>query len=161
MHKPVYLVGVLLLLATTSFGQSLDLNNMDVLLQDTLISKTDFMANVNTLPASRAMYLNFAPPTDGVRTVYYLTGTRYAQGELKKGKETGLWTYWHRNGQKAREGRFVNGQREGTHTYWYENGKMRGVGGFKNDAYEGLWTMYAEDGAQQSVQTYQSGKLVN
>lgn len=50
--------------------------------------------------------------------MYYLTGTRYAQGELKTGKETGLWTYWHRNGQKAREGRFVNGQRQGTHTYW-------------------------------------------
>jgi hypothetical protein len=84
MHKSVYLVGALLLLTTTSFGQSLDLNNMDVLLHDTLISKTDFMANVNALPASRAKYLAFAPPTDGIRTVYYLTGTHYAQGELKK-----------------------------------------------------------------------------
>lgn len=160
MHKPVYWVGGLLLLTIPSFGQALDLNNMDVLLHDTLISKTDFMANANKLPASRAAYLKFTPPTDGSRTVYYLTGTRYAQGELKKGKETGLWTYWHRNGQKAREGRFINGQREGTHTYWYENGKMRGIGSFKNDAYEGTWTTYAEDGTQQSVQTYQAGKLI-
>ena len=160
MCKPLLLAGALFLLGTPSFGQTLDLNKLDVLLHDTLISKTDFLANANTLQASRAGYLKFVPPTDGSRTVYYLTGVRYAQGELKDGKETGWWTYWHRNGQKAREGRFVNGQREGTHTYWYENGKMRGVGNFKNDAYDGTWTMYAEDGAQQSIQTYQAGKLV-
>jgi len=161
MQKLVLLVGAMLLLASSfSFGQTLDLNRMDVLLNDTLINKSDFVANAKTLPASRAAQLKFAPPTDGAKTVYYLNGARYAQGEIKDGKETGMWTYWHRNGQKAREGRFLNGQREGTHSYWYENGQMRGVGGFKDDLYEGTWTMYAEDGAQQSVQTFRAGKPI-
>jgi len=56
MHKLILLAGALCLLATASFGQALDLNNLDVLLHDTLISKTDFMANVKTLPASRAVF---------------------------------------------------------------------------------------------------------
>jgi len=162
MQTVFFLVGALLLTPFVSFGQSvnMDLNAMDVVLHDTLISKTDFIANVNTMPASRAKYLVFAPPKDGPRTIYYLSGSRYAQGVLQSGKETGEWTYWHRNGQKARVGPYVNGQREGTHTYWYENGNMRGVGGFKHDVYEGTWTMYAEDGKQQSVQTFQNGKPI-
>jgi hypothetical protein len=161
MQKAVFLVGAMLLLATNfSFGQTLDLDKMDVLLHDTLISKTDFLTNGKALPASRLEHLTFAPPTDGVKTVYYLNGARYAQGEIQKGKETGMWTYWHRNGQKAREGSFLKGQREGTHTYWYANGQIRGVGGFKRDVYEGTWTMYDENGVQQSTQTFQAGKRI-
>ncbi len=87
----LFLVGALLLTPFLSFGQSvnMDLNAMDVVLHDTLISKSDFIANVNTLPASRAKYLIFAPPTDGPRTIYYLSGGRYGQGVLQSGKETG------------------------------------------------------------------------
>ncbi|WBA43968.1 toxin-antitoxin system YwqK family antitoxin [Hymenobacter canadensis] len=161
MRTLFLLVGALLT-PFLSFSQSLnmDLNAMDVVIHDTLISKSDFIANVNTLPASRAKYLVFAPPTDGLRTIYYLSGGRYAQGVLQSGKETGEWTYWHRNGQKARVGPYVNGQREGTHSYWYENGNLRGVGGFQHDEYEGTWTMYAEDGKPQSVQTFRNGKSI-
>ena len=138
----------------------MDLAKYDVLIRDTLISKSDFMENASKLDSARAKRLVFAPITDGDKVIYYLNGKIYAKGQIKNKVEEGIWTYWHKDGQKAREGKYVGGKREGIHTYWYPNGKFRSVGSFADDKYDGKWTMYKEDGTETVEQVYKKGKQV-
>ncbi len=137
-----------------------DLKDCDIYLGDTLISKPDFIRNGKGLDSTRLKNVSFKPVTDGQKTIYYLNGRMYGQGEIKNKKENGLWTYWHDNGKKAREGHFAEGKRVGTHTYWYANGNVRGIGNFTDDKYDGKWTMYKEDGSEVVEQFYKNGELV-
>jgi antitoxin component YwqK of YwqJK toxin-antitoxin module len=161
MNKKAFLFfGLLLLFATSLRAQNLNLDDYDVLLRDTLISKTDFIKNGKSLDSARVRFLTFMPIKDGQRKVYYLNGQLQGQGEIKNKKENGFWTFWHENGLKARRGEFDQGKRTGTHTYWYENGNLRGIGNFKDDKYHGKWTMYKEDGSEKIEQVYKNGELV-
>jgi hypothetical protein len=147
-------------LTGVTFSQNLDLNEYDILFNDSLICKTDFLKNSSKIDSSRLKDLTFVPISNGEKTIYYLSGGIYAKGEIKKKKEDGFWTYWHENGNKAREGDFVNGIKSGTHSYWYKNGNIRGVGNFKNDKYHGKWTMHKEDKSEIIEQLYKKGKLI-
>lgn len=142
-------------------GQNIDLNKYDVFINDSLISKSDFMEKSGTLDSLRLRQLQFKPVKDGYKKAYYLNGRLYSEGIVKNGKEDGLWIYWHDNGKKAREGNFVQGKREGIHKYWFLNGRMRGEGSFKNDKYDGKWLMYKEDSQEVVEQVYKNGELVH
>ena len=150
----------LILLSSPGLLSGQNLNDYDVYLGDTLINKADFARNGKGLDSTRLKSLKFKPVTDGQKTIYYLNGKIYGQGEIKNKKENGLWTYWHDNGQKAREGHFAEGKRVGTHTYWYANGNVRGIGNFTDDKYDGKWTMYKEDGSEVLEQFYRNGELL-
>lgn len=138
-------------------SQNIKFDEYDILLNDTLINKSDFIRNVDNIDSSRLKNFEFTPIRDGYKKIYYLNGQLYAEGEIKCKKENGLWKYWHENGQKAREGSYDIGKRTGEHTYWYSNGNLRGIGNFKNDEYDGKWIMYSEDGKQVEEQIYKKG----
>lgn len=141
-------------------GQNVDLEKYDVSINDTLISKIDFIKNGNRLDSTRLKHLTFKPISDGYKKIYYLNGQLYSLGEIKNGKEDGFWTYWYDNGKKAREGNFAKGKREGAHKYWLPDGRLRAEGTFKNDKYDDKWIMYKEDGSGSVEQTYKNGELV-
>jgi len=141
-------------------SQNIDLNKYDIIINDTLISKSDFIEKSATLDSVRLKLLQFKPISDGYKKAYYLNGKLYSEGSVKNGKEDGFWIYWHSNGQKAREGNFVQGKREGIHRYWFPNGRLRGEGTFKNDKYDGKWIMHKEDGSETVEQVYKNGELV-
>jgi MORN repeat variant len=160
IKKTVLSFSVLFLLTICLHGQTLNLDEYEILIGDTLISKSDFAKNQTTLDSTRLKHLEFKPITDGQKKIYYLNGNLYGQGEIKNRKENGFWVYWHENGQKAREGNFDEGKKIGMHTYWYPNGNLRGVGNFKNDKYNGKWTQYKGDGSEPVVQYYKDGVLI-
>ncbi len=145
----------------TLYGQNLNLDEYDIVIQDTLINKSDFIRNGKNLDSIRLKFLTFTPKSDGQKSIYYLSGELSGQGNIKSKKEDGFWVFWHKNGQKAREGSFEQGKRIGTHKYWYPSGKLRGVGNFWNDTYHGKWTMYKEDGVEKEEKFYKEGKLIN
>lgn len=160
MSKSLVLLFFLLLCSPALLAQNVNLDNYDVYMGDTLISKTDFLNKSKSLSGERMKQLKFRPISDGQKKYYYLNGQVYSEGEIRNKKENGFWTYWHENGQKAREGSFEQGKRTGTHTYWYPNGNLRGVGNFKDDKYDGKWTMYNEEGVKVEEQVYRNGELV-
>ena len=160
IKKGLFIFILHLAIASLAWGQSLDLNKYDVIINDSLISKSDFLKNGKNLDSARLKQLTFKPISDGLRKTYYLNGKLYSEGEIKNQKEEGFWTYWHENGTKAREGNFKKGKREGTHKYWYASGILRGEGNFKNDQYDGKWLMYKEDSSEVVEQIYKNGELV-
>ncbi len=141
-------------------AQNINLDDYEIYIGDTLISKSDFLRNSQTLNEEQSGKLEFKPITDGNKKEYFLNGKIYSTGKIENLKENGFWEYWHYNGNKAREGEFVNGKPNGTHKYWYENGNLRAIGNWKNGIYDGKWEMYNEDGKEKTIQVYQDGKLV-
>lgn len=149
-----------LILFGNLFSQNINLDEYEIYIGDTLISKSDFIQNGQDLPVEKAEKLKFKPITDGQKISYYLNGNIDSKGQIKNLTENGDWEYWHPNGNKAREGKFMDGKPNGTHKYWYENGQLRGIGNWKNGVYDGSWEMYSEDGKEKIIQNYKEGKLL-
>jgi antitoxin component YwqK of YwqJK toxin-antitoxin module len=158
--KGLTILTLLLLFSLFASGQNVDLEKYEVSINDTLISKIDFIKNCKSLDSTRLKHLTFKPISDGKKKLYYLNMQLYSQGEIKNGKEDGFWTYWYDNGKKAREGNFTQGKQEGTHKYWFPDGRLRAEGTFKNDKYDGKWIMYKEDGSGSVEQTYKNGEII-
>ncbi|SMC60350.1 toxin-antitoxin system YwqK family antitoxin [Moheibacter sediminis] len=142
-----------------SYAQEMNLEEYEIYIGDTLISKSDFIKNSKTLSAEKSQKIQFKPISNGDKKAYYINGNVYSIGKIKNLKENGTWEYWHINGKKAREGDFVDGKPNGRHKYWYENGNLRGIGNWNNGVYDGEWEMYNEDG-KKIVQIYKDGKLI-
>lgn len=159
--KNILFVYTLFLFSNLSLGQTVNLDEYEIYINDTLICKSDFIEKSKDIDSTRLKNLTFKLIKDGQKTIYHINGSLYGKGEIKNKKENGAWTYWYDNGQKAREGNFILGKREGTHTYWYTNGQVRGIGNFKNDLYDGEWIMYKEDGSGMIKQFYKKGILIN
>ena len=136
------------------------MDEYEIYIGDTLIAKSDFLKNGQSLTAEKSQKLEFKPIKDGNKIAYYLNQNIYSKGEIKNQKENGFWEYWHSNGKKAREGAFIDGKPNGTHTYWYKNGQLRGIGNWKEGIYDGEWEMYNEDGKEKVIQIYKEGKLI-
>lgn len=154
---------LLITLAVLSFyganAQTVNLDEYEIYLGDTLIAKEDF-AKTQQLVFAKRGELTFKPITDGMKDTYYLNGVLYSRGKIENLKKNGLWEFWHPNAKKAREGQFVDGKPNGTHYYWFLNGNKRAIGNWKNGIYEGVWEMTSEDGKQNAIQTYKDGKLI-
>lgn len=160
MQKEILTIFMLIFSSINLYSQDIDLDNYEIYIKDTLISKSDFIKNGQRLTQDKAQSLQFKPISDGEKTAYYLSGRLYSKGTIVNGKQNGYWEYWNENGNKAREGEFVDGKPNGTHKYWYENGILRGIGDWKIGVYDGKWEMYNETGKEKTVQLYKDGKLV-
>lgn len=160
MRKILLLIGIFMFITTFTYGQNINLDEYDIFVSDTLISKSDFIKNSQNLPPEKAQTIEFKPITDGNKIYYYLNGQVEGKGEIKDGLQVGNWEFWHSNGVKAREGEFKKGKPNGIHKYWYENGNLRGIGNWKNGNYDGKWEMYSEDGKEKIEQKYKDGKLI-
>jgi|GEM_PF-872011 len=140
------------------YSQNFNLDEYEIYINDTLISKPDFIKNGQNLSEEKAQSLQFKPISNGDKKAYFLNGKIYSTGKVENLKENGFWEYFHSNGNKAREGEFIDGKPNGTHKYWYENGNLRALVNWKNGVYEGKWEMYSEDGKETIVQMYKNGK---
>lgn len=156
-----FLTTILLIFTCLStYAQNLDLDQYDIYIGDTLISKSDFIRNGSNLDSGRSRRIEFKPITNGVKKAYFLNGKLAASGAIQDLKESGYWIYWHPNGNKAREGEFIHGKPAGIHKYWYENGQLRGIGNWKDGVYDGEWEMYSEDGKESVIRIYKDGKQI-
>ncbi len=160
MKKKLVSIGILLFATISIFGQNINLDEYDIYISDTLIAKSDFIKNSQSLPPEKAKTIEFKPITDGNKIYYYLNGKIEGKGVMKNGKQEGYWEFWYSNGVKAREGEFEQGKPNGNHKYWYENGNLRGIGNWKNGNYDGKWEMFSEDGKNKIIQEYKDGKLI-
>ncbi len=160
MYKHVIAIIIFAFTSVNLYSQNIDLDKYEIYVKDTLISKSDFIKNRQTLNEEKAKTIEFKQTLNGFKKAYYLNGKIYSIGRIQNLKETGFWEYWNSNGNKAREGEFIDGKPNGTHKYWYENGNLRGIGTWKNGVYDGKWEMYSEDGKEKTVQNYKDGKLV-
>ncbi|WP_312825426.1 hypothetical protein [Epilithonimonas sp.] len=142
------------------YAQNINLDEYEIYINNTLIAKSDFLKNSNSLTEQQFKTLEFKPITDGTKKAYFLNGKISSTGKIQNKKENGIWEYWHSNGNKAREGEFVDGKPNGTHKYWFDDGSLRAIGNWKNGVYDGEWEMYKFDGKEKVIQHYKEGKLV-
>ena len=61
-------------------------------------------------------------PYTGKTFSLYETGKKEMEGNLKNGKQDGLWTEWHENGQKQFEGNWKDGKLV-SGKYWNNKGE--------------------------------------
>src|SRR5690554_2993865 len=154
MNKKIWIFITTLFSVLNLYSQDLNLDEYEIYINDTLISKSDFIKNGQNLSEEKAKSLVFKPISNGDKKAFFLNGEIHSRGKIKDLKENGFWEYFHSNGNKAREGEFIEGKPNGTHKYWYENGNLRGIGNWNNGVYEGKWEMYSEDGKEKIIQTY-------
>lgn len=128
MKKEILVFIIIILSSSRLYSQNIDLVDYEIYINDSLISKSDFMMNSQNLTEEKTKSLEFRPITDGDKIAYYLSGKLYSKGTIINRMENGNWEFWHPNGNKAREGEFIDGKPNGIHKYWYENGALRGIG---------------------------------
>lgn len=114
---------------------------------------------------------NVPPHADGPILQYFKDGTTIAaQGQVRAGKKSGIWTYFYNNGeiqgvgrydddviagpwkwyrktgQLMQTGSFSAGKKTGTWTRYYPNGEMMDEGRYEADERVGTWHYYDRDG---------------
>jgi len=163
MKSSSYLLLTVFLIFSTFIkinAQNMNLDEYEIYINKTLIAKSDFLKNSNSLTEQQSKTLEFKLITDGVKKAYFLNGKISSTGKILNAKEEGFWEYWHSTGNKAREGEFIDGKPNGTHKYWFDDGSLRAIGNWKNGVYEGKWEMYKVQGKEKVIQIYKEGKLV-
>ena len=56
---------------------------------------------------------------------YYENGPKHKEGNIKAGKEDGLWIDWYENGKKKAEITYKDEKKNGLGIRWYENGQKK------------------------------------
>ena len=119
----------------------------------------------------------------GITTLYYESGEKKAEGEIRKGLETGKWTNWHENGNiesigcylEARKdslwqwfdefgiltatGTYDDGVENGTWVNYYPDGTVSDSGSYHEGLKEGLWEYFHENGQLKYAVNYKAGKM--
>jgi hypothetical protein len=95
----------------------------------------------------------------GYNTLYYDSGKRMSEGEMREGLETGEWTSWHENGNIKSIGYYVEGRKDSLWQWYDESGILTGTGtGMYGDGVEnGTWMNYYPDGAVSDSGSYLEG----
>ncbi len=113
-------------------------------------------------------------------TLFFDSGEKRAEGQIKDGREYGVWTYyyesgavksklphkggyangicisWYESGQKESEIEYRDGQVYGQYVYYYENGNKRSEGRMQ-DGKEGIWLHWNEKGELVARVSYKNG----
>ena len=83
---------------------------------------------------------------------------RESKGEIKEGKQTGLWKFYHSNGKLAEVSHWNNNVIDGSITVFYESGKKAGEGNFKDGKQDGLTMEWHENGHKKLKSYFKDGK---
>jgi hypothetical protein len=83
---------------------------------------------------------------DGPYVAYHANGRKERQGEMREGKEEGLWRWWTQDGALRAEGRFHRGS--GAYTSYYPSGAVHWRGRFVDGLRDGMWTEFSEAGRE-------------
>jgi antitoxin component YwqK of YwqJK toxin-antitoxin module len=93
----------------------------------------------------------------GLNTLYYDSGEKMSEGEMRNGLETGEWTSWHENGNIKSTGYYVEGQKDSLWQWYDESGILTGTGMYSNGLENGTWMNYYPDGVVSDSGTYLEG----
>ncbi|WP_413533207.1 hypothetical protein [Empedobacter brevis] len=102
MNKIFYSIIISFFTFINAYSQNINLDEYDIYIGDTLISKADFIENSSNLNENQSQNLEFKPITNGIKKAYYLNGKLASSGKIENFKENGFWEYWYSNGNKAR-----------------------------------------------------------
>ena len=95
---------------------------------------------------------------DGLWMERYENGNKLTEVNYKAGKMVGVATLWHENGQKQSESNYKDGKHNGLWKHWYENGQKKGEGNFKDGKPNGLATLWYENGQKERETNFKDGE---
>jgi uncharacterized protein (TIGR02145 family) len=90
--------------------------------------------------------------------IYYKNGKLQSVGNLKEGKQDGIWKSYYESGELQFVANFKESKKDGKVEGYYESGKLQSVVNFKDDKLNGKWEIYYESGKLQSVVNYKNDK---
>jgi len=93
----------------------------------------------------------------GYNTLYYESGNKMSEGEVRNGLKMGEWTSWHENGNIQSTGYYDDGQKDSLWMWYDESGILTGTGEYANDAENGTWMHYFADGTVSDSGSYLEG----
>ncbi|MDH3463501.1 MAG: hypothetical protein OEM32_07750 [Acidimicrobiia bacterium] len=104
---------------------------------------------------------NDSPVADGPTVRYFKDGaTIAAQGHVKAGKKTGIWTYYYNNGQIQGVGRYDDDVISGFWKWYRKTGQLMQSGSFAAGKKTGVWTRYHRNGEMMDEGRYESDRRV-
>ena len=80
-----------------------------------------------------------------------------SRGEIKEGKQTGLWKFYHSNGKLAEVSLWNNNVKDGPMTTFYKNGNKKVECNIKDGKLDGLQTIWHENGQIKKQLTFLNG----
>ncbi len=108
---------------------------------------------------------------EGKITDFSKEGSKIMEGNMRRGKESGLFEYYHVNGQVSERGRYRKGQKIDTWEAWYSNGQIREIRyGYSIKSFwdstgvqlikdgTGVWYSVYSSGELQTIGQYSNGK---
>ena len=84
-------------------------------------------------------------PFTGTYVDFYENGQLLWMGNLKDGKQQGLWKGYYENGQLMNRGNYKDGELDGLSERFDENGQLEMRGTYKNGKQDGLFEYYYEN----------------
>ena len=111
------------------------------------------------LPAYYA-YTNINPGSGGepvTTTLYYDSGEKMSEGEMKKEGENGEWTQWHKNGNIKSVGHYNNGLQDSLWQYFYETGSLKSTVNYKAGEMHGERILLSPAGKVAREQYFENG----
>jgi antitoxin component YwqK of YwqJK toxin-antitoxin module len=89
----------------------------------------------------------------------YESGNLMSKGELKNGKEHGIWTNYFENGNTMVKGRYEMGKMEGSWEWFDENGNLSKKGTYLNGIEHGEWINFYPNCVVRDSGGYQHSRL--
>jgi antitoxin component YwqK of YwqJK toxin-antitoxin module len=93
----------------------------------------------------------------GFNTLYYDSGEKMSEGEMRNGLETGQWTNWHENGNIEIIGYYVEGRKDSLWQWYDESGILKSTGLYDDGVESGIWMNYYPDGVVSDSGSYHEG----
>ena len=93
----------------------------------------------------------------GADTLYYESGEKMSEGEMRQGRETGKWTCWHENGNMKSIGYYSDGLRDSLWQWFDESGIPTSTGMYRHGVENGTWMLYYHDGVVSDSGAYHDG----
>lgn len=90
-------------------------------------------------------------------TLYYDSGEKMSEGELRNGLRMGEWTSWHENGNIMSTGYYLDGLKDSIWVWYDESGILTGAGRYADDMESGVWMHYFPDGLVSDSGSYLEG----
>ncbi|MCZ2341659.1 MAG: hypothetical protein LC104_07660 [Bacteroidales bacterium] len=90
----------------------------------------------------------YAGQPHGKTTLWYTNGQVVQQGQMKDGKEHGVWTKYREDGSKWLAVHFLGGERHGTETEWFPTGQKKEETTWVAGKRHGVMARYDERGGE-------------
>lgn len=90
-------------------------------------------------------------------TLYYESGKRRSEGEMRNGLEAGKWTSWYENGNPKSIGYYIDGQKDSLWKWYDESGMLTATGMYRQGVEHGTWMHYYPDGVVSDSGAYLDG----